>query len=257
MDKNIGSSDLADQQLAVAVQQALLTGDIPECECGKMFLKNRMSGLVGGDFYHFNQLGQGQVAFTIGDVVGHGMPAALVMTLIIGHLRADKKNCRWPSRLVSNINDQLVRLGELCKTPITCSMIYGLVDLPTGMLLYVNAGHPHPIIYHRGEDKTRLLQTTTMLLGVQSGVLPESCHQFRQQDRLVLYTDGIMEARNSREELFGVDRLCQTIRNNNMDLPEHLADQIFTEIDDFLGSSSPEDDQTLVVIDFDVISNNV
>ncbi|MFC1782513.1 PP2C family protein-serine/threonine phosphatase [Planctomycetota bacterium] len=257
MDKNSVSSESPDLQLAAAVQQALLIGDIPECECGKMALKNRMSGLVGGDFYYFSQLGQGQVAFTIGDVVGHGVPAALVMTLIIGHLRADKKNCRWPSRIVSNINDQLVRLGELCNTPITCSIIYGLVDLPTGMLLYVNAGHPHPIIYHRGDDKTRRLHTTTMLLGVQSGILPESCHQFRQQDRLMLYTDGIIEARDSREELFGMDRLRQIVRHTKMDLPEHLADRVFKEIDDFLGSSSPEDDQTLVVIDFDVISNNI
>ncbi|KPK78170.1 MAG: hypothetical protein AMJ79_00665 [Phycisphaerae bacterium SM23_30] len=257
MDKSHKSSELSELHLAAAVQQALLTGDMPECECGKMVLKNRMSGLVGGDFYHFRQLGQGQVAFAIGDVVGHGLPAALVMTLILGHLRADHQNSRRPGRLVSHINDQLVGLGELIDLPVTCSLIYGVVDLPSGVLMYINAGHPHPIIYHRGDENARNLPSTTMLLGVQGGVLNESCHQFQQQDRLVLFTDGIIEARNPGMELFGRDRLLEIVCQTRMGSPESLAERVFREMGEFVCSTPPQDDQTLVVIDFDKVSGAI
>lgn len=242
-------------ELAAAVQKALLNGEIPECQCGKMVLKNRMSDQVGGDFYHFHPLGRDQVAFAIGDVVGHGIGSALVMSLIMGSLRSNVQDSRRPSRIVEQVNSLLVQLGKQVGQFITCSLFYGVVDLPSGVLLYVNAGHPHPIICNRGEQGCQELQPTTMLLGVQQGVRPESCHQFRQKDRLILYTDGMADLMNDRGEEFSQDRLMQIASESKQESPDDLAERVFDQIDAFSGEESPEDDQTLVVIDFDLVSD--
>lgn len=245
---------IADLKLAAAVQKALLTADLPECTCGKMALKYRMSSQVGGDFYHFRQLGPDQIAFAIGDVVGHGMGAALIMTTIMGLIHNNPQDSRRPSQLVAGINDMLVRLGDQINHPITCSIIYGVVDLPSGVLIYVNAGHPHPFINHRNRNQTNRLHPTTMLLGVQHGVQPESCYQFEQQDRLVLFTDGITEARNPQEQIFGDQQLEQLLSQMNWEEPDTLADGILERVKQFSDGFADQDDQTLVVIDFDRVS---
>lgn len=256
MSETVKIFDKQDMQLAAAVQAALLNGDLPQCRCGRMVLKNRMSGEVGGDFYHFHQLCQDQVIFAIGDVEGHGMGAALLMTLILGQLRADRKDLRRPSQFVAGINDLLVRLGEQINTPITCSMIYGILDLPSGILLYVNAGHPHPIICNRDDAGVRHLPPTTMLLGVQPGVTDESCHQFRQRDRLVLFTDGIVDAANIERQPFTIERLRGTVKEYAPENPEKLADRVLADVQEYCRDDNPQDDQTLVIIDFDNVSGS-
>ena len=242
-------------KLAAAVQEALLAENIPACRCGKMVLENRMCREIGGDFYHFRELGQDQIALAVGDVVGHGIGAALVMTLIMGILRADRLDHRRPSRVAELINDTLLKLGDRLNLPITCTLIYGVVDLPSGLLLYVNAGQPRPLIYNRQRCATQQLPPTTMMLGVQSGVLPESCHNFGKSDRLVLFTDGITEAHNPDGQPFGCDHLAQLVVAAAAEAPEFLIEQVFAHVADFTNTAPREDDQTLVVIDFDNVSD--
>ena len=246
-----------EMELAAAVQRALLNGEIPDCQCGKMVLKNRMSVQVGGDFYHFRQLGQDQVAFAIGDVVGHGMGSALIMSLIMGTLRSNIQDSRRPSRMVEQVNNLLVKLSRQLEQYITCSMIYGVVDLPSGVLLYVNAGHPYPIVCNREEEGCQELRPTTMLLGVQQGVQSESCHQFHQNDRVVLYTDGITEASNANEDPFSDNRLKEIVCSSRQESPDVLARRVFEEVDAYSGREQCEDDQTLVVIDFDLVTEGI
>lgn len=251
--KNIDSQDI---QLAAAVQSALLNGNLPQCHCGKMVLKNRMCGEVGGDFYHFHELSQDQFVFVIGDVEGHSLGAALLMTLILGRLQADRKDLRRPSQSVSGINELFVTLGEQLNSPITCSVIYGVLDLPSGVLLYVNAGHPHPIICNRADGEIRHLPPTTMLLGVQSGVLPESCHQFRPRDRLVLFTDGIIDATDCDGRPYTMERLRKVVHKSAAESPEELAELVLSGVRNYCRHEQPQDDQTLVIIDFDNVSNS-
>jgi len=252
LEKYFESNELA---LARAVQKALLAGHAPTCSCGKIVVKNRMTTSIGGDFYHFRELGQDQVAFAIGDVMGHGMPAALVMSLILGLLQADRLDNRKPTRVAESINDMLVQLGEQVDNPITCSMIYGVVDLPSGILLYVNAGHPHPILCNRTYSKPREIATTTMLLGVEKRMHAESCHQFNKNERMVLYTDGITEAGNGKQEQFGEKRLHSLVSDWAEHPPERLTETLFYDLDRFRQDLPLQDDQTIVVIDFDNVSS--
>jgi len=248
--------DIQDQKLAAAVQSALLNCATPLCKSGRIIVKNRMCTDVGGDFYHFSQLHDDQIAFALGDVMGHGTSAALIMSVIMGWLRNDRENYSRPGRIVENINNLLLQLGEQVDRPIICSMIYGVVDLPSGNLFYINAGHPYPIICNRHKCNAQKLGTTTMLLGVQGGIMGESCHQFSRNDRVVLYTDGLTDATNSRDDIFGRERLSQVVREGAGLSGDELARKIFGQIDDYQYGKEPQDDQTLVVIDFDNVASN-
>ena len=254
MDSIAQPDQAPEMQLARAVQEALLTRDVPSCCCGRLVVKNRMFGPVGGDFYHFRDLGQDQFAFAVGDVMGHDLGSALLMTLVMGLLGADRDDHRRPSRVVRRVNEVLLRLGESANMPILCSLLYGIVDLPTGIFLYVNAGHPHPIVCQRRRGTVNHISSTTMLLGVQNTILAESCYQFGPDDRLVLFTDGITEAHNAGAEAFGEENLFRIIGRTCEESPEVLAERLFKEIDGFCGPTPPDDDQTLVVIDFEEVS---
>ena len=246
-----------DMQLAAAVQEALLSESVPACRCGKMVLQNRMCSDIGGDFYHFRQLGQDQIALAIGDVVGHGTAAALVMTLIMGILRADRPDQRRPSRIIELINNALLKLGDRLDHPITCTLIYGIVDLPSGLLLYINAGHPRPIIFNRRTGGSQELYGSAMMLGVQPGVSEECCHSFLSDDRLVLFTDGITECRDAQDNMFGPEQLGEHVVASGSVDPETLAGDILRRVDSYTNEKPRQDDQTLVVIDFDDIGASV
>ena len=250
MDNYQQFKNLLSLKLASAVQKALLDDQIQNFHCGSIAVNNRMCDAIGGDFYYLNQLNDDQVAFAIGDVVGHGTSAALVMTLIMGALRADKPNNSRPAQIVHNVNNMLIRLGQQAKEHITCSMIYGVVDLPSRILFYVNAGHPEPVISNRITHNIHKLNPTTMLLGVQAGVRSESCHNFDQGDRLVLFTDGLTEAQNAQEQLLGQKRFHEFISELIDETPKEFTEQLIKRVESFTHKVTQQDDQTLVVIDF-------
>ena len=238
--------------LARAIQQSMLKQSVPQCTCGSIHLENRMLEDVGGDFYYFQNHGPEQVAFAIGDVMGHGISAALVMTQIMGLIQADKGNRTRPAQMAQTINQSLIDLGQRLDTPMTCSVLYGLVDLPSGVLLYVNAGHPRPVIHNHSSGLTHLLGPTTALLGVHDHTPGESCHQFARGDRVVLYTDGITEARNQADELFGDERLKTVVHDHAKKDAATLAAELFGACDAFTGNvPTGQDDMTLMIIDFE------
>jgi sigma-B regulation protein RsbU (phosphoserine phosphatase) len=122
-------------------------------------------------------------------------------------------------------------------------------------LLYANAGHPRPLVVNRSSGHFHELPPTTLLLGVQSGESHESCHQFHRDDRLVLFTDGLTEVRSGTDERFGEDRLARAVVQHARATPEELVTLIFAETRRF-SPLPPDDDQTLVVLDFERVSES-
>lgn len=243
--------DKTDLDLAAAVQKALLKYSLPPDMHDRIVVKNRMSGQVGGDFYTVEVLNEDQIAFTIGDVMGHGTSAALIMSQVVGLLNIGRENHSHPQRMVEYINDMLVNLGKLVNHPVTCSLIYGVVDLPSGNLFYVNAGHPHPLVINRESGVVDTLGPTTMILGVRPGARPESCHQFVGHDRLILITDGFLDGKNTHDEYYGHERFLNSIKETASKNARTAADSLFKGMFDFAGGREIDDDQTLMIIDFD------
>ncbi|MCK4851029.1 MAG: serine/threonine-protein phosphatase, partial [Phycisphaerae bacterium] len=124
----------------------------------------------------------------------------------------------------------------------------GVLDMPSRVLFYVDAGHPPPLCC-RG-DRISPLTSNALLLGADQFVAEEQCHQFEQGDRLVLYTDGVVETRNTQGQLYSVQRLEETVRDLAGRTAEQTVETIFSQLDSFSSEQGPDDDATVVVLDF-------
>jgi len=249
-DSYVMNEDELDLMLAARLQAALLPKGCPlECEHQVAAARNRMCGSVGGDFYDFIHLNRDQSAIVIGDVVGHGVRAALVMAHINGFLRSDTKDRSRPTRIVSALNDMLRQLGDLTNSVMSCSLLYMVFDAPSGMCILCNCGHPRPFLCNRDQCSALPLGTHDILLGVERFEATETCHTFLTGERLLLYTDGIVEAGDEHHNLFGDERLQQVICDHSESSPGECADAVMREVDIFRGGAPQGDDETIVVVD--------
>ncbi len=238
----------ANLALARAVQQALLPRECPRCVGTTFAAKYRPAEHVGGDFYDFTHLGVEQISLLIGDVVGHGIHSALVMALLLGHLRANRPERLRPAQIIAEVNELLVQLGDKTDEILLCSLFYGVLDMPSRVLFYVDAGHPPPLCC-RGE-KIIPLNPNALLLGAAQFQAAEQCHQFEPGDRLVLYTDGVVETRDTQGQLYSVQRLEEALRSLSKQTAEQTIESIFAELESFSSKQGPDDDATIVVLDF-------
>jgi serine phosphatase RsbU (regulator of sigma subunit) len=236
--------------LAAELQAALLPNACPDdCPHQVAAARNRMSGAVGGDFYTFLRLHRDQVAVLVGDVVGHGVHAALVMAQIMGYLRSRPGECARPQKAVSALNEMLLDLGRRTDTVIPCSLLYGVIDGPSGTSFFVNMGHPPPFLCKRDECRIMPLSAHNMILGVESFEPQETCHTFTPGERMVLYTDGLTDAADADGERFGTGRLHEAVNRYAGDDAQTCADGVFAAVAAFRGKALQSDDETIVVID--------
>jgi len=239
-----------DLALAAELQSALLPKACPhDCMHQVTAARNRMCTGVGGDFYDFLRLNDEQFALVIGDVVGHGVRASLVMAQIMGFFRSGRKNLSRPMEIIFGLNKMLIELGDRIGAALPCSIFYVVVDLPTGICFYINAGHPRPILLERTSGVFNPFGTTNVLLGVEEFNGDVMCHTFMSGERLVLYTDGITETSAPNGAQFGLKRLRNLISRSAGDTPDELAEAVMGALDEFRAGLVQEDDQTIVVVD--------
>ncbi|MDY7010981.1 MAG: PP2C family protein-serine/threonine phosphatase [Planctomycetota bacterium] len=239
-----------DLALASELQAALLPKACPhDCPHQVAAARNRMCFGVGGDFYDFLRLNEDQFALVIGDVVGHGVRASLVMAQIMGFFRSGRQKRSRPTEIISGLNEMLIELGDRIGAVVPCSIFYVVVDLPTGICFYINAGHHQPILCERTGGGVKPFGSASILLGVEEFDGEEMCHTFLPGERLVLYTDGIIETSAPDGEKFGLKRLRNLVSNSAGDTPDELADTALDALDEFRAGLVQEDDQTIVVVD--------
>jgi sigma-B regulation protein RsbU (phosphoserine phosphatase) len=236
--------------LAAELQAALLPTTCPShCAHQEAAARNRMCGGVGGDFYDFLHINDDQIAVVIGDVVGHGVRASLLMAKLMGYLRSAPPSRSRPSELIDDLNRMLLDLGNRLGQVVLCSLFYTVIDLPTGVAFFVNAGHPLPVLCDRRTCRVRHLGGQNILLGVEEFKPIEGCHTFTAGERLILHTDGLTDADNGRGQYFGDDRLQQCIMQGLGLKPDDCVATIFADVDAFRNGAKQQDDQTIVIID--------
>ena len=239
-----------DLALASELQAALLPTSCPtDCANQAAAARNRMCGKVGGDFYDFIRINADQTAIVIGDVVGHGVRASLLMAKIMGWLRSEPAHRSRPTEVIANLNRMLLDLGDRVGQTMLCSLFYAVIDLPSGISFFVNAGHPRPFLCDRDKCQVMPLGGQNVLLGVEPFEPVEGCHTFSPGERMVLFTDGITESQNSQGLLFGETKLHEMVSRHVAQPPSQAVELIFTAVDSFRGEAPQKDDQTLVVID--------
>lgn len=206
---------------------------------------------VGGDFYDVFTDKNGRIGLIVTDVAGKGLPAALLSSLIQGALRATSwtSDALFQARSAQQLNDFLCARSAPERF---ASMVCCYYDPGTSVLRYVNAGHLPPLLVHREQDGSFLVQRLEDG-GPVLGLLPGSIY-FQGEvavgpgDLLVMFSDGITEAENTSGDDFGERRLLAAICNNWDAATRDLCDAVLGHLQSFLGDLDPQDDQTLMII---------
>jgi sigma-B regulation protein RsbU (phosphoserine phosphatase) len=208
-----------------------------------------MCGSVGGDFYDFIRANEEQAVILIGDVIGHGVRAALVMARIMGYLHSRPEILTRPHHVITMLNRMLLNLGERVGSALPCSIFYTVIDAPTGTSFFVNGGHPPPFVCDQDKRITLEGDPHNMLLGVEEFDPIEGCHSFAPGQRLVLYTDGILDAQSPERTRFGRERFHEVVTAHAEETPAQCTEAVFAAIDEFRGDLKQLDDETIVVVD--------
>ena len=199
---------------------------------------------VGGDFYDFFLVDDDHLAVVIADVSGKGVPAALFMVIAKTLIKNHAQNRESPGSVFTQTNEQLCE-GNDAGLFVTAWM--GVLEISTGKFVYVNAGHNPPLLKRAGGQFEWLRSRPGFVLAGMEGIrYRENTLQLEPGDALYLYTDGVTEATNGSQELFGEERL-QTALNEEPDLPVHrLLPKIKGCIDTFVGEAEQFDDITML-----------
>lgn len=228
---------------AAAIQRSLLEDEPPPFPGYDLACRSMPAEAVGGDFYDFMPFDDEILGIAIGDVSGHGLPAALLVRDIVTGLRMGLERDMKVSHVFRKLN-RVIHRSRL--TSRFVSVCYGELE-QNGNLIYVNAGHLPPLLFL--PDRVEELRTGGTIIGP----LPEAKFKrgFAHVDRgatLVMATDGIMERRSPDGEFFGTRRVIETVRKHEAETATVILDQLFDAARRFGGNMPWEDDATLVIV---------
>ena len=200
--------------------------------------------MVGGDLYDFF-IRDEKLYFCIGDVSGKSVPAALVMAVAHSLFRSVSSHESHPARIMQNINESLCRGNE---SNMFVTFFIGVLDLPTGIMRYCNAGHNPPLVV-KGEQVEPLPAKANLPLGV----MDDMDYMLQQviidpETMIVLYTDGLTEAKNLKRKQFGIERTLEVVKDCHDATATQLIQTLTQRVNAFVGDAEPSDDLTLLAI---------
>jgi sigma-B regulation protein RsbU (phosphoserine phosphatase) len=198
---------------------------------------------VAGDFYDFLVSQGGKAGLLIADVSGHGVPAALIASMVKLAANSQKEDAAHPEKLLAGMNSTLC--GNTQSQFVTAA--YAHLDANTGELRYAAAAHL-PLLLLRDGKVVSIEENGLMLALFSSATYTSTTQQLKAGDRLLLYTDGIVEAEDASHEQFGYERLNALLQESAKQTPDETADLILERIKEW--SPSQDDDRTVLVCDY-------
>lgn len=264
------SKERQDRELEIAseIQSRLLPRKCPVIKGLQIAAKCQTANRVGGDYYDFIPVNYDQWneniseianapcepwSIVIGDVMGKGVPAGLIMTMTRGMLRAEVLNRHSPARVLEHLNR--VMYADLDNSHRFVTLFYSEYDPQSHTLRYANAAHNPPLLWRKQTQKIIRLDTEGMLIGLQSDSKYEDDRiNLELNDIILYYTDGLTDAVNQNNQRFDEDNLhiCFDYACQNYDSAEEILHYIFRKIEEFIGFGHKNtDDMTLIVVKFD------
>ena len=232
-----------DLQSAQVVQERLFPHVLPAMATLDYAGACRPARSVGGDYFDFLPLGSGRLGIALADVSGKGVAAALLMASLQGRLQSQARaHGDDPAGLLRELNRDIWRTTEGARY---ITMFYGVYDDGARTLSYVNAGHNPPLV--RGAVNRQLDRGGTVLGCFESIVLEPEAVTLAPGDTLVVFSDGITEARNARDEEFGEARLASLIESAGNGTAQQLRDLLLEQVEAFGGGIPAQDDRTAIV----------
>lgn len=202
---------------------------------------------VGGDFYDFFLVGKDRLALVMADVSGKGVPAALFMVIAKTLIKNRAQLGEEPAVVLERVNNQLCENNE---ADMFVTVWLGIYELSTGRLTYTNAGHECPAVMRAGGSYELIRESHDFVVGAMEG-MPYTQHEITLNpgDKLFLYTDGVPEATNAHEELFGEDRMLTALNRSVGMTPKQTLAEVKKDIDEFVGEAPQFDDLTMLAFE--------
>jgi sigma-B regulation protein RsbU (phosphoserine phosphatase) len=234
-----------EMQLAHDLQMKLLPGDAIVAPEAQVAARVVPAESVGGDFYNLFRLKDGKTGIMIGDVSGHGYQAALIMALAMSAAAIHSQATSDPGVVLHDLMSTL--RDELTLTEMFISGFYGVIDPHTSELIYANTGHPHAFHLPKGKDFVRLAASNPPIGMDDRAPATVRRDWSPKQDLLVLFTDGVSDARNTAGEPLREDRILETIREHRDREPREILDRVMAVIDEHTAGEPRRDDLTVVL----------
>ena len=239
-----------DKELEYAnqIQLSALPTNFPEHEDFEIYAQMIAAKEVGGDFYDFYKLDDTTVAFLVADVSGKGIPAAMFMMTAKTIIKDLAESGMAVNDIFTKANEKLCENNE---SGMFVTAWMGILDLATGKLQYANAGHNPPLIKKSNGDFEYLKSRAGFVLAGMEGVRYRVGElTLRPGDRVFLYTDGVSEATNSENQLYGEERLLNFMNRNSTVDATALLPGLKANIDAFVGDAPQFDDITMLMLDY-------
>ena len=231
-------------QIARDVQARLFPQRLPELESLEYAGSCVQTRQVGGDYYDFLDLGQSRLGLVLADIAGKGIAAALLMANLQANLRSQCATAvEQPEQLLRSVNRLF---HENTAENAYATLFYSEFDDRTCRLRYVNCGHPPGLVVQRDGTVTRLSSTAPVVGLLADWTCSAAELQLRSGDLFAIYTDGVTEALNQRDEEFGEERLLDVLRRARDESPSQIVTAVFEEVRRFSGDQQ-RDDVTLIV----------
>jgi sigma-B regulation protein RsbU (phosphoserine phosphatase) len=233
------------------MQRSLLPQKMPQIPGWDFAAYYDTAWQVGGDFYDFIPLdeedsGPSQIWMVIADVTGKGVPAALYMAVARTLIRAETGKGKSPGQVLHRVNELILSDN---RSPLFLSVLLAMLDVQTGAITYASAGHNPPLCYRRSTGEVEELPVHGYLLGAFAGVFFSEEHAFLEPgDTLILYTDGVSEARDEQGSFFGIERLKSAVAAAGECPVEQMVQALVTAVSEFTGAIPQADDMTIVAV---------
>ena len=235
-------------EYAKQIQLSALPTNFPNSEEFGIYAQMIAAKEVGGDFYDFYKLNDTTVAFLVADVSGKGIPAAMFMMTAKTIIKDLAESGMAVNDIFTKANAKLCENNE---SGMFVTAWMGILDIPSGKMQFANAGHNPPLL-KRADGTFEYLKTRAgfVLAGMEGVRYRVGEIAFSQGDRLFLYTDGVTEATNTQNELFGEDRLLEFMNKNSSIDATKLLPKLKKDIDKFVGEAPQFDDITMLIFDY-------
>ena len=247
-----------DLEIAKQIQHSALPSVFPPYPNRKdfsIFASMDAAKEVGGDFYDFYLVDENHLAFVVADVSGKGIPGAMFMMTSKTLIKSFAESGLPVHEVLTNVNTQLCVNNEAGMF-VTAWM--GILDLKTGLIKFANAGHNPPLVKHKNGTYEYLKgKVNFVLAGMDMVKYKEQELQLQPGDKIYLYTDGVTEAHNSQNELFGEERLLESLNSTKGMSVEEICKKVKEDVDAFVADGEQFDDITMLCVRLNEINSDV
>lgn len=234
-----------EMEVASAIQKGLLPKQVPDVADLDIAGRCVSANAVGGDYYDFIA-SESNINFVLADVAGHGMSSAIYMSNVRSILRSILTDNMALPEVAHRVNNYIC--SDSGTSGMFVTLFYARYYFESGALEYVNSGHNLPILYHGSDGSVELLDTE----GTPAGFIEDTEYivkstKMQRGDMLVIYTDGFIEAPNSRGEMFGTEQLIDLVKNSSSLSAEDLINRIYETVYSYSKGIDQKDDMTILV----------